>query len=129
LNPLNTDFELSFLSQRGEISMPKKKSIVPVKKIEESILVIRGEKVILDSDLAALYGVTTKVLNQAVKRNIERFPKDFMFQLTEKEMAGMRSQFVTASKRNIRYLPYTFTEHGAIMAANHCQELNLHHIF
>jgi hypothetical protein len=65
-----------------------------------------------------LYGVTTKVFNQAVKRNIDRFPKDFMFQLTADEALSMRSQFVTASKRNIRYRPHAFTEHGIIMAAS-----------
>lgn len=95
------------------------------------IVTIRGEKVILDSDLAELYGVQTRVLNQAVKRNREKFPEDFLFQLNPAEYrllmsrhaAGetswtMRSQSVIASKRNIRYLPFVFTEHGAIMAAN-----------
>jgi hypothetical protein len=96
LNPLNTGFELSFLYQRGEIFMPKKKSIVPVKKIEESIVVIRGEKVMLDSYLAALYGVTTKRLNEQVKRNKGRFPEDFMFQLTKQEKTRW-SQIATTS--------------------------------
>jgi L-2-hydroxyglutarate oxidase LhgO len=81
-------------------------------------------RVILDSDLSAIYGVKTKVLNQAVKRNKERFPTDFAFQLQQKDLAainnqhGMRSQIVTASKRNIRFLPFVFTEHGALMASN-----------
>ncbi|MDX2226353.1 MAG: ORF6N domain-containing protein [Verrucomicrobiae bacterium] len=80
---------------------------------------VRGHRVILDSDLAALYGVTTKAFNQAVKRNADRFPEAFMFQLTPQEFQRMRSQFVTASaKRNIRFLPHVFTEHGALMAAN-----------
>jgi hypothetical protein len=92
--------------------------------IEEHILFIRGMRVILDSDLSTMYGVKTKVLNQAVKRNKDRFPVDFVFQLTQEDIAAlssqgnMRSQFVTASKRNIRFLPYVFTEHGALMAAN-----------
>jgi len=72
----------------------------------------------MDADLAKLYGVTTKVLNQAVKRNLKRFPEPFMFQLTGEEFNAMRSQFVTASKRNIRYMPFAFTEHGTLMAAN-----------
>lgn len=89
--------------------------------IPDRILTIRGERVILDADLAGIYGVATKALNQAVKRNTDRFPCDFMFQLTEQEIAGlgsMRSQIVTASaKRNVRFRPNAFTEHGAIMAA------------
>lgn len=86
--------------------------------IREKIYEIRGQKVMLDFDLAGLYGVATKALNQAVKRNIERFPEDFMFQLTEEE--GMRSQIVTASqkKRNVGLLPYAFTEHGVSMLAS-----------
>jgi hypothetical protein len=79
---------------------------------------LRGQKVILDADLAKLYGVTTKALNQAAKRNPKRFPGPFMFQLTREEFNAMRSQFVTSSKRNIRYMPFAFTEHGALMAAN-----------
>ncbi len=73
----------------------------------------------MDFDLAEIYDVSTKALNQAVKRNLSRFPDDFIFQLTAKEIADlMRSQFVTAYKRNVRFLPYAFTENGAIMAAN-----------
>ncbi len=94
------------------------KSLVAMEVVERKILLIRGQKVILDVDLAELYGVTTKVFNQAVKRNIDRFPKDFMVQLTAEEAFTIRSQFVTASKRNIRYLPFAFTEHGIIMAAS-----------
>ena len=99
--------------------MPKKKSIVPMKEIEQSILVIRGEKVMLDTDLAELYGVTTKVLNQAVKRNKKRFPKDFMFQLskTEKDEVVTNCDHLNKLKFS-RNLPYAFTEHGAIMAAS-----------
>lgn len=93
------------------------------------ILTLRGQKVILDSDLAAIYGVPTKRLNEQVRRNRDRFPPDFMFQLGPQDVADlktqiptsgehpMRSQFATASKRNVRFLPYAFTEHGALMAA------------
>lgn len=90
--------------------------------IETVITVIRGQRVILASDLAAIYGVETRALNQAVKRNLERFPEDFLFQLTRGEaekVAASRSQFVTLKRgQNIKYLPYAFTEYGAIMAAN-----------
>ncbi len=158
--------------------MSKKRGgeVVLLDRIEPRILLIRGQRVVLDADLAELYGTSTKALNQAVKRNQERFPADFMFQLTADEAAamrsqtvtawpnaeplpsspgadlrsqtvtsspkaeslpsspgvdlrsqiattsgtssGMRSQIATASKRNARYLPYAFTEHGAIMAAS-----------
>ncbi|MBM4136171.1 MAG: ORF6N domain-containing protein [Nitrospira sp.] len=92
--------------------------MVPVEKIERSILFIREEKVMLDVDLANLYGVTTKRLNEQVKRNRNRFPEDFMFQLTEKEKAE-----VVANCDHLKmlkfspHLPYAFTEHGAIMLA------------
>lgn len=84
------------------------------------ILTLRNQRVILDADLARVYGVTTKRLNEQVKRNHERFPDDFMFQLLQNEadtVSAMRSQFATASKRNVRHPPAAFTEHGAIMAA------------
>jgi hypothetical protein len=83
------------------------------------IITVRGQKVILDSDLARIYGVVTKSLNQAVKRNMEKFPSDFMFQLTPQEVREMWSQIVTTSPRyrSIKYRPFAFTEHGAIMAA------------
>jgi hypothetical protein len=91
--------------------------LVPV---ESRILVVRQHKIILDNDLAELYGVPVKRLNEQVKRNRERFPADFMFQLTSEEREALRSQFAT-SKRDARggrrYAPYAFTEHGAIMAA------------
>ena len=100
--------------------------------VESLILTIRGQKVILDTDLAAIYGVSTKRLNEQVKRNARRFPEDFMFQLTSKEWADLtsqiaisnvqlkRSQIATASQRHRdpRFIPYAFTEHGAVMAAN-----------
>jgi len=82
------------------------------------VFLIRAEKVLLDADLADLYGVTTKVLNQAVKRNLERFPADFMFQLTTEEWESMRSQTVTASRRNIGAMPYAFTEQGVAMLSS-----------
>ncbi len=105
-------------------------ALIPLERVESRILFIRGEKVIVDSDLAQLYGVTTSNFNKAVKRNIERFPSDFMFQLTKEEFESlrfqtgisnesMRSQFATSKERGgRRYLPYAFTEHGALMAAN-----------
>ena len=84
-----------------------------------SILVIRGHKVMLDADLAALYGVETKALNQAVRRNIERFPDDFMFQLSSDEMKNLRSQTVTASSwGGRRTRPYAFTEQGVAMLSS-----------
>ena len=82
------------------------------------ILTLRGERVILDAHLAALYGVPTRTLNQAVRRNRERFPEEFMFQLNREELAQVRSQFVILPGGHFRYLPYVFTEHGALMAAN-----------
>jgi predicted amino acid-binding ACT domain protein len=95
---------------------------VLIEPISSLIRVIRGQRVILDADLARLYGVTTKALNQAVKRNAERFPDDFMFQLTRTEVDELRrsrSQFVTLKRgANLKYRPYAFTEHGAIQAAN-----------
>jgi hypothetical protein len=86
----------------------------------ESILVLRGHKVLLDEELAALYGVETKVLVQAVKRNLARFPADFMFQLTASEWAGLRSQIVTSkpSRGGRRYAPYAFTEQGVAMLSS-----------
>jgi phage regulator Rha-like protein len=95
--------------------------VIPTERIERAILSIRGEKVMLDSDLAELYGVETKALNQAVKRNANRFPEDFMFQLTAIEVFNLnRSQIVTGSQkhRGPRFPPYAFTEHGALMLAN-----------
>jgi phage regulator Rha-like protein len=100
--------------------MPRTNAIVPVERIESLILLIRGHKVMLDSDLAELYGVTTKRLNEQVKRNKERFPADFMFQLTSEETKSLRSQIATSKRGHggRRYRPYAFTEHGAIMAAS-----------
>ena len=91
---------------------------IPSVDIESLIYVIRDEQVMLDSDLAKLYGVETKVLNQAVKRNIQRFPEDFMFQLNKEEC--LRSQFVTSNggRGGVRYLPYAFTENGVAMLSS-----------
>ena len=90
--------------------------------VQSMIIVVRGQRVILSSDLAGLYGVQPKVLNQAVKRNAGRFPADFVLQLTREETEHImrsRSQIVTLKRgANIKYLPYAFTEHGALMAAN-----------
>jgi phage regulator Rha-like protein len=89
-------------------------------KIQNMIYEIRGNKVMLDRDLAELYGVEVKRLNESVKRNIERFPSDFMFKLTQKEWNILRSQIVTANKdvSKIRFTPYVFTEHGVLMLSN-----------
>lgn len=95
--------------------------IVALEQIENRIFVMREHKVMLDADLAALYGVTTGRFNEQVRRNLERFPPDFMFQLTSQELVALRSQFAIsnpgAGRGGRRYLPYAFTEHGAIMAA------------
>ena len=91
---------------------------VPVEIIQSKIYLIRGRKVMLDLDLAALYGVETKILIQAVKRKLRRFPADFMFQLSKKEHANLRSQFVTSSWGGRRYLPFVFTEQGVAMLSS-----------
>ena len=99
--------------------MPEKKAIVPVGKIEQRILLIRGEKVIVDADLAEFYGVPTKRLNEQIKRNKGRFPDDFMFQLSAEEKSEVVANCDHLSKlKYSSFLPYAFTEHGAIMAAN-----------
>ncbi len=82
------------------------------------IVLIRGQKVLLDEDLANLYGVKTKVLNQAIRRNIERFPADFMFQLTDNEYGNLRSQIVTSNRGGRKYLPFAFTEQGVAMLSS-----------
>ncbi|UCE18797.1 MAG: ORF6N domain-containing protein [Gemmatimonadota bacterium] len=105
--------------------------LIPVENVEQVILQIRGQKVILDADLARLYGVETKVLNQAVKRNMDKFPEDFAFRITRQEVTNLKSQNVTSrcdenwspivissSHGGKRKLPRAFTEHGALMAAN-----------
>ena len=96
--------------------------LVPLERLESRIFVLRGHRVMLDRDLAGLYGVATRVLNQAVKRNKDRFPEDFMFRLTKEESSlvlASRSQIVTLKRgQNIKYAPHVFTEHGAVMLAN-----------
>jgi len=87
---------------------------VPRERIEQTILVIRGHNVMLDSDLAQLYGVTAGRLNEAVKRYEDRFPSDFMFRLTKKEYEDLRYHFGTSRWGDRRYLPYAFSEHGAV---------------
>ena len=95
-------------------------ALAPVEDVTRVIRVLRGHKVLLDTELATLYGVTTKRFNEQVRRNRERFPEDFMFQLTPEELTSLRSQFATLKGgrgQHRKYLPYAFTEHGAIMAA------------
>lgn len=97
----------------------KHSALIPAERIEQKILLFRGEKVLLDSDLAELYGVETKVLTRQVRRNIERFPEDFMFQLTAEEFAILRRHF-GASRfwGGRRYRPYVFTEQGVAMLSS-----------
>jgi len=99
------------------------KKLIPQERIERKIFVIRGQKVMLDKHLAQLYGVEVRMLIQAVKRNIERFPEDFMFQLTGKEAKSLRSQFVILDNtkgrgKYAKYLPYAFTEQGVAMLSS-----------
>lgn len=98
----------------------KKKAAATAAQIVQSIVWLRGHKVLLDADLATLYGVETRVLVQAVKRNLDRFPEDFMFQLSTEEMEILRSQFVisTAGRGGRRYAPYAFTEQGVAMISS-----------
>ena len=99
-----------------------KRTLVQSDRVERAILVLRGHRVILDSDLAAIYGVETRRLNEQVRRNTTRFPPDFAFQLTSEEFAALISQIATSNARQgrggRRKLPYAFTEHGALMAAS-----------
>ena len=96
--------------------------VIPVEHLDRAIVVVRGRRVILSHDLAVAYGVTTKRLNEQVKRNIRRFPPDFAFELTDEEWMALRSQSATSNARpgrgGRRYHPYAFTEHGAVMAAS-----------
>ena len=99
-------------------------ALVAIEAVASRILVIRGQKVMLDADLAELYGVTTKRLNEQTRRNLDRFPSDFVFQLTIQGLAGLRSHFATSRSGlqqrawgGRRYAPFAFTEHGVIMAA------------
>jgi len=109
------------------------RSIIPVERIASRIYIIRGHKVMLDADLAALYAVSTKVFNQAVRRNLDRFPKDFMFQLTQEEATSLRSQIVTLEKgrgRYPKYAPLAFTEQGvamlsSVLKSKHAVQVNI----
>ena len=104
-----------------EKSSSPEQAPIPAGLIERRIYIIRGQKVMLDADLAELYQVTTKALNQAVRRNANRFPEDFMFQLTEDEAAALRSQSVTLDEgrgRYSKYAPLAFTEHGVAMLSS-----------
>jgi hypothetical protein len=114
---LNLRSQSVISTQEGEVVRSR---TVAAKPIESQILLVRGQRVLIDSDLAALYGVEVRVLNQAVKRNRSRFPLDFVFRLTAKDLHNLRSQPVISSRSHggRRYLPYVFTEHGAIMAAS-----------
>ena len=101
--------------------MTIRSKVIAVEHISRAIIIVRGQRVILDHRLAPIHGVTTKRLNEQVKGNIQRFPGDFMFRLTVYENARSRSQFATlvgGRGRNVKYLPYAFTEYGAIQAAN-----------
>jgi hypothetical protein len=98
----------------------KSEVLVPVERVERAILRVRDQNVLLDEDLARLYGTTTKRVNEQVKRNRSRFPHDFSFQLTAREWAALRSQFATSKpgRGGRRFAPFVFTEHGAVMLAN-----------
>ena len=101
--------------------MAIRRTTLPIEHVEQRIRLLRGQKVILDRDLAELYEVDAKVLNQAVKRNLDRFPEDFMFQLTAEESARLRSQIVTLKPgrgQHRKYLPYAFTEQGVAMLSS-----------
>jgi hypothetical protein len=106
--------------KKEEVRMEDPKTIVNIERIEKLIYLIRGQKVMLDRDLAELYAVKTKVLKQAVRRNIARFPEDFMFELTKEEFENWRSQFVTSNrdKMGLRYRPMAFTEQGVAMLSS-----------
>ena len=98
----------------------KEQSMIPEENIQSKIYLIRGMKVMLDRDLAALYGVETKRLKEAIRRNLLRFPEDFMFELTDEEFKQWRSQFIISDsdKMGLRYPPFAFTEHGVLMLAS-----------
>ena len=103
-----------------QLKLMTQSGLIPVERIERAIYLIRGEKVMLDRDLAALYGVETRTLKQAVRRNIDRFPGDFMFVFTRSEFDNWRSQFVISNseRMGLRYAPMAFTEHGILMLSS-----------
>jgi len=106
------------LNNHKNMGNPENALVIPDEVILSKIYFIRELKVMIDSDLAELYGVETKVLKQQVKRNIDRFPDDFMFELTNDEFANLRSQIVTSSWGGMRYLPMVFTEQGVAMLSS-----------
>jgi hypothetical protein len=105
---------------RASFNLMTQSSLIPTERIEQAIYLLRGEKVMLDRDLAALYGVMTKALKRAVRRNIDRFPEDLMFVLSPTEFQDWRCQFGTskADRRGLRYPPMAFTEHGILMLSS-----------
>ena len=105
-------------SELIDVNSDVKDRVMEVSHIQSLIYVIRGKQVMLDSDLAILYQVETKTFNQAVKRNIERFPENFRFQLKKEEYDSLRSQFVTSNKGGTRYMPFAFTEQGVSMLSS-----------
>jgi hypothetical protein len=117
----NLKFQIGTSKDDEANTMAKpKKALISTERIEKAILLIRGEKVMLDADLAALYGVETRSLLQAVKRNRSRFPRDFMFQLSNEELESLRSQIVISNigRGGRRYRPYAFTEQGVAMLSS-----------
>lgn len=106
------------MAKKSKASTPTKATLLPVERIESRIVLLRDQKVMLDADLAELYGVSTRALNQAVRRNADRFPDDFMFQLSAAEADNLRSQSVISSYGGRRYLPYAFTEQGVAMLSS-----------
>ena len=116
---LFTSFD-QFQYQNKKVNMANsyKELMIPDELVMNKIYLIRGQKVMLDRDLAELYDVETKVLNQAVKRNADRFPADFMFQLTKKEFENLKSQIVTSSWGGVRKMPFAFTEQGVAMLSS-----------
>ena len=113
------------------MSKQQNTSVIPDEVVMNKIYLIRDQKVMLDQDLAELYGVGTKVLKQQVRRNIESFPRDFMFELTKVEFEHLRSQFVTSIQGGTRYTPMVFTEHGVLMLSSvlkskRARQVNIH---
>jgi hypothetical protein len=100
------------------MSVNQMQSVIPDEMLVNKIYLIRGEKVMFDSDLSALYGIETRRLNEQVKRNVDRFPEDFMFQLNEIEFENLKSQIATSSWGGRRKLPFAFTEHGVLMLSS-----------
>lgn len=111
-------FDIAFCDNMKINQMDNKKLMIPDEVIANKIFLIRGQKVMIDSEIAELYGVETRRLNEQVKRNSERFPENFMFQLTRDEFDNLKSQNATSSWGGRRKLPFVFSEHGILMLAN-----------